>query len=186
MNFRKLGLALLTLPLIAACPAKKSDTVGSESAKPGSSSPASAATPAPAAKPVELKLGTPVEATQGFYDAIAAENYAAAWGSLTKKSQDKFVSMVAEDEKLDKDKVRDLFERDTSSIRLGFWRSFRNSSKLDIYAPGATYKVVSESGDQAEVEMTSGSFSLKSKAFREDGKWKMGYVETFLPDEAAK
>ncbi|HKX13489.1 MAG TPA: hypothetical protein VJP40_10075, partial [bacterium] len=100
--------------------------------------------------------------------------------------QDKFISMVAEDEKMDKDKVRDLFDRDTSSIRLGFWRSFRNSSKLDIYAPGATYKVVSESGDLAEVEMTSGSFSLKSKAFKEDGKWKLGYVETFLPDEAAK
>ena len=87
---------------------------------------------------------------------------------------------------MDKDKVRGLFESDASSIRLGFWRSFRNSSKLDIYAPGATYKVVSESGDLAEVEMTSGSFSLKSKAFKEDGKWKLGYVETFLPDEAAK
>jgi hypothetical protein len=182
MTFRKLGLALLALPLLIACPSKKDKAVGEDATKPA----VVGATPSPAAKEVVLKLATPIEATQGFYDAIAAENYAAAWGSLTKKSQDKFISMVSEDEKMDKDKVRDLFDRDASSIRLGFWRSFRNSSKLDIYAPGATYKVVSEAGDQAEVEMSSGSFSLKSKAFKEDGKWKLGYVETFLPDEAAK
>lgn len=182
MNFRKLGLALLALPLLTACPSKKDKEIGTDATKPI----AAAASPTPAAKPVVLKLDTPVEATQGFYDAIAGENYAAAWGSLTKKSQDKFVSMVAEDEKMDKSKVQELFDKDTSAIRQGFWRSFRNSSKLDIYAPGATYKVVSESDDQAEIEMTSGSFSLKSKAFKEDGKWKLGYVETFLPDEGAK
>ncbi|HEX5034403.1 MAG TPA: hypothetical protein VFW62_07995 [bacterium] len=183
MTLRKLGLALLTLPLLTACPAKKE--IGKDAAKPQAAAPAASPTPAAKEAPV-LKLATPVEATQGFYDAIAGENYAAAWGSLTKKSQEKFVTMVAGDEKMDKAKVQELFDSDSASIRNGFWRSFRNSSKLDIYAPGATYKVVSESGDVAEVEMTSGSFALKSKAFKEDGKWKLGYVETFLPEEGAK
>lgn len=125
-----------------------------------------------------------MSAVSTFYNAIGDQNYSLAWNALTKKSQDTFVAMVAEDEKLSTDKVRDLFERNTSSIKVGFWRSFRKSSKLDFYASGASYKVIKESADQAVVEMTSGDFTLESKAFKENGVWKMGYVETFLPDEA--
>ncbi len=134
--------------------------------------------PAPAAAP---KLATPVDAVKGFFDAVSKEQYDVAWASLTKTSQDKFVTMVAEDAKLDPAKVRDLFVQNQMSIRIGFWRSFRNSSKLDIVAPGASYKVLNEGPELAEVEMTSGDIVLKSKALKEDGQWKMGYVETFLP-----
>lgn len=136
-------------------------------------------TEAPAAP--TLNASTPVDGVKGFYDAVSKEQYDIAWASLSKASQDKFISMVAEDEKLDPAKVRELFSQNQTPIRIGFWRSFRNSSKLDIVAPGATYKLVNESPDQAEVEMSSGEVVLKSKAFKEDGQWKMGYVETFLP-----
>src|SRR5215470_4083263 len=170
---------LLALTLATACHREKKE----EPTKPQSSAPAPSANEAKPAAPAApaTNLSTPTDAVKTFFDAISKEQYDVAWSSLSKASQDKFISMVAEDEKLDPAKVRDLFEQNQMPIRLGFWRSSRNSSKIDVFAPGATYKVTQQDTDRAEVELTSGQVTLKSKAINENGQWKMGYVETFLP-----
>lgn len=168
---------LLLLTLCTACPAKKKQ----ETPPPPVPTEAKAPPAAPSEPGGALNLATPVDSVKGFFDAVSKEQYNVAWATLTKASQDKFISMVAEDEKLDPAKVREMFSQNQMPIRIGFWRSFRNSSKLDIVAPGATYKVLNEGPEMAEVEMTSGDVVLKSKTYKEGGQWKMGYVETFLP-----
>jgi len=130
---------------------------------------------------LKIARATPIQGAKSFYDAIAKEQFDVAWSSLTKKSQDKFISMVAKDEKMDPTKVRDLFEKNQMPIRLGFWRSFRYSSKIDTYTVNANYKVLREDGLEAEVEMVAGDMILISKVFFENGQWKLGYTETFLP-----
>jgi len=147
-------------------------TSSTSSATPSEAKPAAAAS----------SYATPIDATKGFYDAVVAEKYDVAWGALTKASQDKFINMVADDEKMDPAKVRTLFEENQSSIQLGFWKSFRNSSKLDTVAPKATYQVLNSGPELAEVQLNSGDVVLKSKAIKENGQWRMGYVETFLPE----
>ena len=75
--------------------------------------------------PAAVDRSTPIAGIKTFYDAVAKEQFDVAWNSLTKKSQDKFITMVAGDEKMDLAKVRSLFEENQMPIRLGFWRSFR-------------------------------------------------------------
>lgn len=180
MKNRSLSLLLpllLTLAL-SACPGKKKE----ESPPPsGTSAPS-------AAKPVEAKsdFSTPVAATKTFYDAVVAEKYDLAWKSLTKVSQDKIIGLVAEEEKLDNAAVRKMFDDNEMPIQMGFWKSFRASSKVTEYVPNAVFKVTSESGDQASVELANKLVVIESKAFKEGGEWKMGYTETFMTDEAAK
>ena len=176
----------LSFGLCTACFGKKQESKETVTAPPpatSSSVPAAKPAEAPAAAPAAAAptLATPIDAVKGFFDAVSKEQYDVAWATLTKASQDKFITMVASDEKMEPAKVRELFEQTQTSIRIGFWRSFRNSSKLDLVAPTATYKVLNEGPEQAEVEMTSGDVVLKSKAFKEGSQWKMGYVETFLP-----
>lgn len=173
---------ILLLTFNSACfGKKKQEAAPTAPAAPAATEAKTEKTEAPAPAATAPKLATPIDSVKGFFDAISKEQYDIAWASLTRASQDKFISMVAEDEKLDPAKVRDLFVQNQMPIRIGFWRSFRNSSKLDIVAPGATYKVLNEGPELAEVEMTSGDVVLKSKAIKEGDQWKMGYVETFLP-----
>src|SRR5688572_15183090 len=119
---------LLLLTLCTACPAKKKQEI------PPPPAPAPTEAKAPTAAPSEpsgsLNLATPIDSVKGFFDAVSKEQYNIAWATLTKASQDKFISMVAEDEKLDPAKVREMFSQNQMPIRIGFWRSFRNSSKL--------------------------------------------------------
>ncbi|MFO1462804.1 MAG: hypothetical protein U1F66_03440 [bacterium] len=179
---KSLTALFLSLSFLTACPSLKKQ----EAAPPAAPAPASSAVAPAEAKPTAApgaKFATPIDSTKGFYDAVVAEKYDIAWSALSKASQDKFIAMVAEDEKMDPAKVRELFEQNQTSIQLGFWKSFRSSSKLEAVAPKATYKVLNEGPELAEVELTSGDVTLKSKAIKENGQWKMGYVETFLPEK---
>ena len=170
-------VSCLFILLLAACPSKKKE----ETAKPGEAAP-------PAVKTGELKadLNSPVAATKTFYDSVVAEKYDVAWKSLTKVSQDKIVSMVAEEEKLDPAAVHKLFDNNETPIQLGFWKSFRASSKVTEYVPQAIFKLVNESGNQATVELANKLVVIESKAFKEGGDWKMGYVETFMSEASPK
>jgi len=191
----RLGILLtLLVPALSACPSKKTEAP----AAPPPAAP-SAAAPAPAAPPAEAKpaaeapkaeaapsaatsgnFSTPTDAVKTFYEAVNNETYDIAWSSLTQKSQAKIVDMVATDEKLDASAVKNLFDTNDAAIRKGFWSSFKNSSKVSEFAPGAVYKVTSDKGDMVVVELTNKLVTLDSKAFKENGQWKLGYIETFL------
>ncbi len=167
-----LSCFLLLLVFTTACPATKEK----KETPPPSPVSTSAAPPSSAAS----SYANPTDAVKSFYDAILNEKYNVAWSTLSKKSQDKFVAMVAEEEKMDPSKIREMFDQNQSAIQLGFWKSFRDSSKIATIAPTAAYKPSSENGNEAAVEMTSGSVSLQNKAYKEGNGWKFGYVETFM------
>jgi ribosomal protein L16 Arg81 hydroxylase len=129
---------------------------------------------------IKIKNATPEAAVKNFYDAVSEEKFDLAWNELSKNSQNKFIKMVADDEKMPEAEVRKLFEENRKSIQLGFWKSFRDSSKLAQYAPGAQYEVLSQEDGKSMVQMKSGEMVLDSQVVLEGGSWKMGYAESFL------
>jgi hypothetical protein len=166
-------LALVAILFTTGCPKKKEEIPKPlETAAPGTE--------------VKADFNTPLGAAKTFFDSVLAEKYDISWKSLTKTSQDKFVTMVAEEEKMDPAAVRKLFDDNEAPIQMGFWKSFRASSKVTEYVPQAVYKVVSENGDQATVELTNKLVVLDSKVFKQGGHWRMGYVESFMAEESPK
>src|SRR5205809_223305 len=96
----------LTLGLCSACFGQKHESTQTVVAPPPAASSADSEAkktePAPAAPPAAASnLATPIDAVKGFFDAVSKEQYDVAWSTLTKASQDKFISMVASDEKMD-------------------------------------------------------------------------------------
>ncbi len=176
-HFHRFALLFALLLLIPGCPSKKTE----EPAKAPE-----AAKQEEAAKPAKGNYATPIDAVKSFYNSISEERFDISWDSLSAASKDKFIKMVAEDEKMDPVKVKDLFDNNRMPIRMGFWKSFRDSSKIATFASKAQYKLVSESGNEAVVEMNAEDVVLESKAIKEGSVWKMGYVESFLKDDPAK
>ncbi len=173
---------IIALFLVSGCPAKKKEGAPSAPASPSApTSPSGTVSPDGALK---TDLSTPEGATQTFYTSVNSEKFDISWKSLSKTSQDKIVAMVAEEEKMDPKEVQKLFDANAQAIQAGFWKSFKNSSKVDQYAPGAAYKVVKVDGNEAQVQLTNKLVVLDSKAFKEDGQWKMGYVESFMDQPA--
>ncbi len=165
-------LLVLSLLGFISCEAK-------EKMQPSTEVSAPAPTPTPSAAP-PVQNSTPEAAVKNFYEAIAQEKFDVAWKNLSQESQNKLIKMVAEEEKMKEDDVRKLFDENRKSIQLGFWKSFRESSKLAQYAPSAQYQVLSQEGGQSTVQMKSGEVALDAKAVQENGTWKMGYAESFL------
>lgn len=168
---RRLAPVLICLLALTACPGKK------ESAPASGSSPASSAATTPKAL---TGYSSPSDAVKGFFQAVNDKNYGVAWNSLTAKSQSEIIAMVAKDEKMEPKEVKEMFEQNQMPIQLGFWNSFRESSKTPQFTPQAAYKALSQNGDQASVELSSTNMKLEVKAFKEGDSWKTGYIETFM------
>ena len=190
---RATGKILLSLTALSlcACPGKKTETPPAAPAAPSASSTTAPAAPAAPSAPTAVTatsftadFSTPDGATRTFYQSVLGDKFDVSWKVLSKASQDKIVSMVAEEEKMNADEVRKLFDSNDAKIQAGFWQSFKNSSKVDQYVPAATYKLVKTEGDTAQVQLVNKLVVLDSKAYKENGEWKMGYVESFMDNAA--
>lgn len=119
----------------------------------------------------------PAQAARHFFQAVGSKDYATAWGLLTKSSQDSLIDSMAKSEKMDPTAVRNLFDRNDSTIQSGFWDSFRKSSVADQIAL-KNFASVSQDGNQAKVQVDG---KLGLLMFNEGG-WKFGFQETFFPN----
>lgn len=134
-----------------------------------------------AKSPFKADFSTPMAANRTFFEAVANGNFAVAWEGLSRKSQRKFIQLVAKSEKIPISQARDLFQNNRPPIKMGFWKSFRTSSKLAMFVPQAKYQLIWEKGNRAEVRASSrGDRSLLGKLYKEKGKWRMGYMESFV------
>ena len=126
-------------------------------------------------------FSTPTAANRTFFEAVAKGNFSIAWEGLSRKSQREFIKLVAESEKIPISQARDLFQKNRPGIQKGFWESFRKSSKLALFVPQAKYELIWEKGNRAEVRASSNDGrSLLGKLYKEKGKWRLGYMESFV------
>jgi hypothetical protein len=174
----------LSIFLLTACPAKKESPTTVVVTPTSPAAPSAATTPpsvpsVPSA-PTLPGYSTPDQAVKGFFNSVNDKRYDEAWSGLSAKSQQKIIAMVAQDEKMETKDVKAMFDENKTPIQRGFWDAFRNSSKASEFVPGSSYKTLSESGDVATVELSSGNVKLEIKAYKEGTGWKTGYVETFM------
>jgi len=125
----------------------------------------------------------PVVALRAFFTEVAGQNYAPAWSAFTRRSQDGIVASVAGSEHMTPADVRKLFDADDQRIRAGFWDSFKNSSQAATFvevamAPGGA---LNGSDDSVVMTLPNGN-TVALQMFREGGVWKVGWMETFFPD----
>jgi len=125
------------------------------------------------------KFTTPDNAVQTFFVALHVKNYAFAWKSMTRFSQNQFVERFSRSQRISEARARESFEKNDEEVRLGFWNKFREDSKIVSLVPLAVYVVSEINGDQATVQMTSGGIAHLIKALREGGSWRVAYSETF-------
>jgi hypothetical protein len=127
----------------------------------------------------EKKFKTPEGAVQEFFRSIADGNFEVSWLILSAYSQNKIVEMVSlEEEQISPSTVRTLFDSNHPRVREGFWMTFRNSSGIADIIPYATFHRMSKRSDMATVQVRVNSEALDFRVYREDGRWKMGLIES--------
>lgn len=129
-----------------------------------------------AGAPALAESDEPAHAVKGFFGAVSGRDYALAWRLLSTGSRDELVRLVARDENMSQEAVRNLFERDAASVRTGFWDPFRAQSRCEKLAPHEFRTRVSR-GNMAWVEIPGSA--TRFRAFRENGGWRFGLMETF-------
>lgn len=146
---------------------------------------AAAALGAAPAVPTDLAAN---QALHAFMQAMYDKNYALCWALLTAHSQDAIVEAVANDEHLDRAAVTELFDANSPRVVDGFWTSFRNAmgaDKIDVLRRADTrVQQQSQMGGLADVQFVG--YAKSWKMFREGGRWKVGYMETWFAPASSK
>jgi len=125
----------------------------------------------------------PVAALRSFFTDVTKSDYADAWAAFTSRSKQGIVNSVADSEHLDPTKVRKLFDTNDPSIQAGFWENFKNSSQSGKFvefamAAGGPLK---GSDDSVVITLPNGN-TVALQMFHEGKGWKVGWMETFFPD----
>ncbi len=121
----------------------------------------------------------PAQAVKGFFQAVSARDYGRAWELLSSSSQNRIVAMVARDEEMSAEAVRQLFETRDPSICAGFWDSFRASSHSEVLA-ARDFITSQVAGSRGSVRM-EGNDARNFVTALEGGSWRFGLMETFAP-----
>ena len=125
----------------------------------------------------------PVVALRTFFTDVTNQDYAPAWAAFTRRSQDGIVNSVASSEHRTPADVRKLFDTNDASIRAGFWESFRNSTQAATFVAVAMAPGGARNGSDDSVVMTlPNGNSATLLMYKEGGAWKVGWMETFFPD----
>lgn len=118
------------------------------------------------------------DVVERFFMSVATEDFGVSWNILSTYSQNTIVSMVAEEADSPPEVIRELFENNHRAVRRGFWASFRDSSKIPSFVPHATYRQLEEAPGMATVKVLVGDEELRFEVYEEDGKWKLGLIES--------
>lgn len=121
---------------------------------------------------------TPAGAVKAFFEAVAARQYATAWGYLTQDSKRLICEDLAKAQEVDASDIRALFDRNDPRVQSGFWEPFRQETRSDVMA-ACTYMARAVNGNRAQVGVLG--HDAVFLVFKENGKWKFGLMETFPP-----
>ncbi len=124
------------------------------------------------------KEAQPESVVANFFSAVAEEKFDEGWKLLSLYSQKEIVRMVAEEAESSPQIIEELFEENHPSIQEGFWRSFKNTSKISQVSSQAKFKTLKNVSGLATVQVSVGSNLVDFEVYQESGEWKMGLIET--------
>jgi len=125
-----------------------------------------------------LPKAGPEDVVQTFFKSVANQKFDESWESLSSYSKKEIVKMVAKEADSSPLLVRDLFDHNHPAVRDGFWISFYQSSNISYILPLAHYKSQSKYPGIAAVTVMVGEEELTFEVVKENGKWKMGLIES--------
>lgn len=131
---------------------------------------------------IPQKFSSPQDAIKTFFTALKDKDFDLAWESLSKPSQDRFVRMLAASRRISLAQARELFDKDKDAVKLGFWNHLRDRSKIVPLVQDAVYVLTDQKNGQAMVELKSAGNTYHLKAVLEGYNWRMGYMESGLPE----
>lgn len=113
-----------------------------------------------------------------FFLSVSRQEYDVSWHTLSTYSQNTIVAMVAKEADMAPEVIRELFEENHRSVQMGFWTSFRDTSLISQLTPHAVFRQTSQAFGQATVTVWVGSDQLRFDLYEEDGKWRLGLIES--------
>lgn len=117
------------------------------------------------------------EAARSFFQAMYNQSYTQAWGLLTEASKNGISQLVGREAGVSTAEIRQMFDSSNPTIMQNFWPTMRKSMKIDVWAK-QSYTLSSQNGSQAWV--TASPQGVKMLMKYEGGRWKLGYMETFM------
>ncbi len=124
------------------------------------------------------KEAQPENAVADFFAAVAEDKFDEGWKLLSHYSQKEIIRMVAEEAESSPQIIEELFEENHPSIQEGFWRSFKNTSKISQVSSQAQFKTLKKVSGLATVQVSVGNNLVDFEVYQESGLWKMGLIET--------
>jgi hypothetical protein len=122
----------------------------------------------------------PVVVLRGFFVAVAAKDYAPAWSAFSAKTQGWVAQSIAGSANMTAAEVRKLLDSNDDRVQRGFWDSFRESSKPELFTQLAMSPAAAAGADGA-VKLTVNGQQMTFLMYQEAGGWKLGWMETFFP-----
>jgi len=125
---------------------------------------------------------SPVSALRAFFGDVANSDDRAAWNLFTHHTQNGVVKSVADSEKMDPVKVRELFDNADQSIKDGFWASFNNSVQASTFVTSQMQSTGPDKDAPGSVTITmANGRRVEILMYLEGADWKVGWFETFFP-----
>ena len=133
-----------------------------------------------------------VETAESFFVDLKERSFDSVWESLSSRSRERIVDDVFRSAKrgsrtLAKSDVEDDFASG-GLLFMSYWNSFRAGIDVDSVLDHDIWKVESIDNKEAVVNIIHPESKglTRFKLFREQGRWKVGLVETFWPNRARK
>lgn len=121
-----------------------------------------------------------------FFLSVSRQEYDVSWQTLSTYSQNKIVTMVAQEADLAPEMIRELFDTNHRSVQIGFWTSFRDTSLISQMSPQAVIRETGRDLGRATVTVWIGSDQLRFDLYEEDGMWRLGLIESLEKNKTLK
>jgi hypothetical protein len=122
-----------------------------------------------------------VVALRAFFVAVAAKDYATAWSAFSAKTQGLVAQSIADSANMTAADVSQLLDSNDDRVQRGFWNSFRESAKPDVFAQLAMTPVAAPGAGSAVRVNGANVKEMTFLMYKEAGGWKVGWMESFFP-----
>ncbi len=136
----------------------------------------------PSVDKVEEEVLTSAE---GFFIALKEKRFSDAWKYLTTKSRDTIVSEVYDEinktkAKIGRELVAEDFDKNDELSGL-YWDAFIKNFDPDTVLEQSTWNIGQMKGDTAIIvlQYKESQYNSELKLYKEDGRWRVGLIESF-------
>lgn len=137
-------------------------------------------------RPIASNKNEVESVVEKFFLSVSSQDFDVSWQTLSTYSQNKIVSMVAQEADLSPEMIRELFDTNHRSVQIGFWTSFRDTSLISQMTPEAVIRQTSRDLGRATVTVWIGPDQLRFDLYEEDGMWRLGLIESLEKNKTLK